>query len=484
LAGLDPFLGLGFLALYLLLGTAIAVASRRRAGADSRGYFVAGYSLGGFLSAMTYAATTYSAFMMVGLVGLSYATGVGALGFELLYLIATLTLLALYAPRVWEEARRRGWVSPAEMLGSLYGSRALQVLVAALYLVALIPYASAQLVGIGKLFAAVPGGYPLGVSIGAAVVLLWTAMAGIWSVATTDAFQGLWMLTAATGFVLWVALFLAPSRGISVAEAFSLLGREGYLGLRAPWSLAVFLAYTIPWIFFAVTNPQVVQRIYMPRDRNALRRMIVYFALFGLTYTALVTFTGLVARGLAIAGEFPVVSDRDLVTPVLLGYAHPLLAAFVFTSIVAAAVSTADSIVLTLTSSAEHDLARRSRAAVRYGTLALLVASMWGFAMLRLGFVVELSVLTSILLLPLAPVTLLAWSSPRLVEGRGPVALTAIALGETVAAVAVALRGVRGVFISTAAGLPIPAWVLIASAAPLLALLRRRGVKTPPNLQG
>ncbi|RLG82682.1 MAG: hypothetical protein DRO39_09270, partial [Thermoprotei archaeon] len=137
-----------------------------------------------------------------------------------------------------------------------------------------------------------------------------------------------------------------------------------------------------------------------------------------------------------------------------------------------------------LTSSAEHDLARRSRAAVRYGTLALLVASMWGFAMLRLGFVVELSVLTSILLLPLAPVTLLAWSSPRLVEERGPVALTAIALGEAVAAVAVALRGVRGVFISTAAGLPIPAWVLIASAAPLLALLRRRGVKTPPNLQG
>lgn len=52
------------------------------------------------VSALTYSATTYSAFMMVGLVELSYASGVGALGFELFYLVGTLFLLSYYAPKV------------------------------------------------------------------------------------------------------------------------------------------------------------------------------------------------------------------------------------------------------------------------------------------------------------------------------------------------------------------------------------------------
>jgi SSS family solute:Na+ symporter len=45
-------------------------------------FFLANRQFGGFVSAIMYAATTYSAFMMVGLAGLTYKIGVGALGFE------------------------------------------------------------------------------------------------------------------------------------------------------------------------------------------------------------------------------------------------------------------------------------------------------------------------------------------------------------------------------------------------------------------
>jgi len=65
--------------IYAILGTLIALYSRGAKTQES--FFIGDRNISGVVSALTYAATTYSAFMMVGLVGLAYATGVGALGF-------------------------------------------------------------------------------------------------------------------------------------------------------------------------------------------------------------------------------------------------------------------------------------------------------------------------------------------------------------------------------------------------------------------
>ncbi|MFW6137616.1 MAG: sodium:solute symporter family transporter, partial [Spirochaetota bacterium] len=60
----------------------IAAAARKGLGKGAEEFFIGGRRIRGFISGMTYAATTYSAFMLVGLVGLTYQSGVGALGFE------------------------------------------------------------------------------------------------------------------------------------------------------------------------------------------------------------------------------------------------------------------------------------------------------------------------------------------------------------------------------------------------------------------
>ena len=71
---------------YLIAGLAVAFLSRGKttngAGVDMSGYFLGNRQMKGFVSALSYSATTYSAFMMVGLAGLTYAGGVGAFGFE------------------------------------------------------------------------------------------------------------------------------------------------------------------------------------------------------------------------------------------------------------------------------------------------------------------------------------------------------------------------------------------------------------------
>lgn len=58
------------MALCLVVGTGIVIIVHR-AKQSQEDYFVGGRRIGGTVSALTYAVTTYSAFMMVGLVGLA-----------------------------------------------------------------------------------------------------------------------------------------------------------------------------------------------------------------------------------------------------------------------------------------------------------------------------------------------------------------------------------------------------------------------------
>jgi SSS family solute:Na+ symporter len=51
--------------IYVGLGIGVAVLAKRQLGQGMNEFFLANRQLGGFVAAMTYAATTYSAFMMV-----------------------------------------------------------------------------------------------------------------------------------------------------------------------------------------------------------------------------------------------------------------------------------------------------------------------------------------------------------------------------------------------------------------------------------
>ena len=72
------------------------------------------------------------------------------------------------------------------------------------------------------------------------------------------------------------------------------------------------------------------------------------FRFFGLVYTVIVTYIGISLKILTFQGLFPVVQYRDNVTPTLLSLMPEWLSLLLALSIVAAAITTANSIVLTL----------------------------------------------------------------------------------------------------------------------------------------
>ncbi len=315
--------------------------------------------------------------------------------------------------------------------------------------------------GIGEIFAALGPGYWVGVIVAAALVMLWVVLAGIWSVAVTDAFQGLWMIASAMIFIVWLLGF-SWGNGVTPSDAFKALDASG---LGNVWPAAVFIGLTTPWAFFAVTNPQVLQRVFMPKDSKALKRMVYWFGLFGLAYTVLVTLAGVMARGLTAAGVIEAVTSRDSVTPTLLTHAPTPLAAVVYVSIVAAAMSTANSIILSVASSFVRDIYERRLGGGRpilvsntvVAALAVVAALI---AWYRPANIVELSVLSSTLLLPAAAPTIIGAITPRRLGQWG---LAAFLAGEAVVWASFSVYGAKTNTAAPFLGIPVPAAAFLVS---------------------
>ncbi len=348
------WIGFG-IAVYIAVGLGIALMARRQLGAGVSEFFLANRKLGGFVSALTYSATTYSAFMMIGLAGLTYLTGVGALGFELTYLCG-MFMMVFFLPRFWLVGKKYGYISPMELLSDRYQNKGVGATAAILALVFLVPYGAVQLMGVGYLMNGISGGeIPVVVGIIIAVVcaIAWSRIAGLRSVAWTDAFQALLMITV-SAVVLGVVINALGGFGAFFGKLESAV--PGLLTVptaKGSWNLNMFIGLALPWLFFLISNPQVSQRLFIPKSVTAMKQMLGGFLIFGFIYTLISVLWGFGATLLV-----PGLENADLATPRLLSLTMiPTgLAIVVMIGITAAAISTIDSILLTLSSVWARDI--------------------------------------------------------------------------------------------------------------------------------
>lgn len=397
------------IAVYIAIALVTAFLSREGSSTSMSDYFLGNRQMGGFVSAMSYSATTYSAFMLVGLAGLTYSGGVGALGFELIYLCGV-TLVVIFGPRFWLVGQKYGYVTPSEMLGHRYDSRTVAVVTALTSCVFLIPYAAVQLAGVGYLVSGMSGGavsFTSGTILATIMAIVFSLLAGLRSVAWTDSLQAIMMVISATLVVIFVVYRLGGA-----GDFFSSLSTDHSGALSVPgngfFTFSVFLGLTLPWIFFSISNPQVSQRLYTPRSMRDLRTMLLGFMVFGFIYT-LVS----VIWGFAALQRFPDLATGDLATPMLLAsdLVPTVLGVIVMIGIIAAAVSTIDSIMLTLSSMVTRDVYRVVKseategAQLRVGKFALPVIALLalGFAQLEVNLIAVLSVSASAGLLVMVP---------------------------------------------------------------------------------
>lgn len=397
-------------AAFALLGGAIALAAARNNSGTAADYYLGGRHIGGIVAGLSYAATTYSAFMLVVLTGLTYRGGIGALGFELIY-FSGLTLLVVFGPRFWLAAKRWGFITPAEMLGARYGSRNIARLTAVLSLLFLMPYCTTQMAGIGLLLSGVTGGaitLGMAIAVGAALAIFWTLVAGLRSVAWTDAVQAVVMLVSA---LLAVGFVVSAIGGWGAFGNKVMESNAAWLDVPGPglWKLPTFLALALPWFFFPLSNPQVSQRLFVTRDLAALRRMIFWVLGFGLIFTLIAVIWGF--AGLVLT---PGLENPATATPALLGSGHvPVVVSLaLIIGILSAAVSTLDSIALTLGSMVARDLMRQGEGQdarqIFIGRVVVVLVVLFAawFALQKAQIVSQLAALSAAGLIVTVPATI------------------------------------------------------------------------------
>jgi len=395
--------------IYIIIGSIVAYFARKGMKKGLIEYFLSGRSTGGFVAALSYSATTYSAFMMVGLAGFTYSGGVGALGFELIYL-SGLSLVAFFGPRFWLVGKKFNYVSPYEMLGDRYDNQWIAVIAAVTACVFLIPYLAVQLMGVGYLMTGLSGGsipFMAGVVIAALLAIAWALIAGMRSVTWTDSLQSLIMIVVS----IIILFFIIYKHLGGFVSFFGSIKTEypDFLTVPGPgfFNFKAFLGLTLPWFFFSISNPQVSQRLFIPRSLKAMKTMIKGFLAFGFIYTVVSVLWGFSTKLL-----IPGLEQADMATPALLGseYVPLVLGLVAMIGITAAAISTIDSIMLTLSSLVVRDLFanlgdEENIKQLRIGKIVIIIIAFIGllFASQKLDLIATLSVSSSVGLLVVVP---------------------------------------------------------------------------------
>jgi SSS family transporter len=329
-------------------------------------YYVGGRGMGGVAVGLSYFATYSSTNSFVGFSGQAYDWGTPWLLFVPTAVVFCVFAWTVVAPRLRDFAAGLDSLTVPDFIGFRFGSTPARVAAAVIVIGASFLYMTAVFKGIGTLvevFLNIP--YKPAIGIVFVVVVLYTAIGGFISVVKTDVVQGGIMVIAAillfTGTVGAAGGLGAVSEIRATPEGAPLFEWGG--GVAVPVLLGTLFAGLVK----LAVEPRQLSRFYALEGRAAARKgMWVASLTFAACYLLLIP-VGIYARGVIPGG----VEDTDRVVPLLLtetGAFGAGVAAFLMVAMVAAAMSSLDSVLLVTASTAERDLASLARARLGWGS--------------------------------------------------------------------------------------------------------------------
>jgi Na+/proline symporter len=245
-----------------------------------------------------------------------------------------------------------GSLTIPDFIGFRFGSTTARVLAAMIVIVASLFYMTAVFKGIGSLlevFMDIP--YRLSIGVVFLIVVAYTAIGGFISVVKTDAVQGGVMAVAA---VLMFAGTVSAAGGLgSLSEIRTQPGGEDLFRLGGGVAVPVLLGTLFAGLVKFAVEPRQLSRFFALRDKSAIRTgLLVSTVTFGVVYALLIPI-GIYARNIFPTG----IEDTDLVVPTLIAETFSDgTGAFLLVAMVAAAMSSLDSVLLVTASTVERDL--------------------------------------------------------------------------------------------------------------------------------
>jgi sodium/proline symporter len=344
--------------LYTLSIMGIGIYSARYSRTGSTDFFLANRGIGAWVTALSSSASAESGWVMLGLVGMSFQMGVGALWIIPGTVLAFLFNWLVLADKLRRVAKDRDAITIPDVLAGYFSGRnavIIRLLAMIIILTMLTSYVAAQFNAAGKMFdAMLDWPYQGGVIAGALIVLSYSISGGFRAVAWTDVIQAFFMVGTV---VILPAVLLAELGGLdAVWHRLNSLDEAGALthplAGKAGMALVGFLAV---WLGIPLGNsgqPHLLVRFMATRDAAAIKRGTIIS-----TTWVFFLFSGAVLLGIFARAYYGILDDPETVLPRVAAELVPgVIGGMMIAAVLAAICSTADSQLLVSASAISHDL--------------------------------------------------------------------------------------------------------------------------------
>lgn len=318
-------------------------------------FFLADRSLKAWVTAISSTASSESAWAVLGTVGLAYKDGLSAIWFLPGCLLGYLVNWLFLAEKLRKHSEENQDITLPDYFENYFDDKThvLRLISVVIIFSCMMAYVAAQFTAIGKTFDAIFGiPHIYSISIGGAIVLVYTMMGGVRAVAWTDFAQGIIMVL---GLVILSLAALASLGGFS--------GMVVEVGKVSPetleWmggkSTAAFFGSMVGLLGIGLGypgQPHVLTRYMAAKNTEAIKNGT--WIAFG---WGLMVYSSSILLGICGQALFPGLEDPEQLFPKAAEQLLPaLLTAIVLTGVLAAIMSTVSAQILVAASAVAHDI--------------------------------------------------------------------------------------------------------------------------------
>ena len=315
-------------------------------------YYVGGRNMGGWVIGLSFFATYASTNSFVGFSGRTYDWGIPWMLFIPTAVAFSLFAWIVVAPRLRAFTAAMDSLTIPDFIGFRFGSTTARVFSALIMIAASFFYMTAVFKGIGNLLETfLEIQYEVSIIIVFFIVMTYTMIGGFISVVKTDSVQGVVMVLAA--IVLFSGTVSAAGGLASISEVRTQPGGEELFTWGGGVAIPVLMGTMFAGLVKFAVEPRQLSRFFALQGDKATRTgMIVSSVTFAAVFSLLIP-VGIYARRVLPGG----LEDTDLVVPTLLTEVFgPGTGAFLLVAMVAAAMSSLDSVLLVMASTTERDI--------------------------------------------------------------------------------------------------------------------------------
>lgn len=334
-------------------------------------FYLGGRKLGPFVTAMSAEASDMSSWLLMGLPGVAYLTGLAEASWTAIGLaVGTYLNWLIVARRIRRYSHRLDAITVPQFFSKRWGDdRCLLSAISALVIIIFfIPYTASGFSACGKLFSTLFGmDYVAAMLISAAVIVIYTVMGGFLAASFTDLIQSI-IMTVALIVVLGFGVTQAGGLDAVMDNARSMTGylslshiHDPATGGSNPYSLLTICSL-LAWGLGYFGMPHILVRFMAIEDEKKLKLSRRVASSWVVISMGVAIFIGVVGNAMTKAGAMTHLADAETIIVNIAslishyGAIPALLAGIILAGILAATMSTADSQLLAASSSISQDL--------------------------------------------------------------------------------------------------------------------------------